>query len=86
MPHPCQNMLALTVMGGHSRDMCKPGDVDSGCYQCRPNKPDKEAIGAAGVKQRLTRLAGFWPDSNAWRAECCALLSGIPAGHRHKGW
>jgi hypothetical protein len=44
VPHPCQNALALTVMRDHSGEGRRRGDLDSGRYLCRPNKPDKEAV------------------------------------------
>jgi len=44
VPHSCQNTPTLTVIGGHSGDMRRRGDLGSGRYQCRPNKPDKEEI------------------------------------------
>jgi hypothetical protein len=41
-------------MGGHSGDKHRHGDLDSGSYPRRPNKPDKEeVIGQAGEKDVL---------------------------------
>jgi hypothetical protein len=44
VPHSCQNTPALTVIGGHSGDLRRRGDLGSGRYQCRPNKPNKDVI------------------------------------------
>jgi hypothetical protein len=44
VPHPCQNARAQRVIGGHSGDMRRRGDLDSGCYQCGSNKPDKDVV------------------------------------------
>ena len=38
MPHTCQNTRAQRVIGGHSGDKRRRGDLDSGCYRCHPNK------------------------------------------------
>jgi len=54
MPHPCQNGLVLTVIGGHSGDVRGQGDLGSRTCQCRPNKPDKEEI------ERTARLIGHY--------------------------
>src|SRR5689334_10273256 len=51
MPHLCQNKHVPTVMSGHSEDIHRHGDLDSGSYPCRPNKPDKEEV--RPVKRRL---------------------------------
>ena len=54
VPHPCQNKPALAVIGGHSGDMRRHGDLDSSRYQRCLNKPDKEeVIGQAGEKDVL---------------------------------
>jgi hypothetical protein len=44
VPHPCQNTPAQAVIGGHSGDIRRRGDLDSGRYWCCLNKPDKEEI------------------------------------------
>jgi len=53
VPHPCQNAPASAVKSGHSGDMRRRGDLDSGCYRCRPNKPDGEEV-ADGVSNQLS--------------------------------
>jgi hypothetical protein len=59
MPHPCQNALAQAVIGAHSGDVHRRGDLDSGCYQRRPNKPDKE--GAGGLACHESRFLAVRP-------------------------
>ena len=44
VPHPCQNVRAQTVMGGHSGDLHRRGDLDSRRYQGWLSKPDKDGV------------------------------------------
>src|SRR6266568_983448 len=44
VPHPCQNTHALRVTGGHSGNIRRHSDLDSGCYQSCLNKPDKDEV------------------------------------------
>ena len=63
VPHPCQNALAQTVVSGHSRDVCRLGDLDSGRYRYPPSKPDKEGIvgSRAGHTFRAHHVM-IWPE------------------------
>jgi hypothetical protein len=57
VPHPCQNAPMLRVIGGHSRDVHRRGDLGSSRYQRRVNKPDKEEVRGSNARSPTTRLA-----------------------------
>jgi len=59
VPHPCQNARAQRVIGGHSGDMRRRGDLDSGRYQCRSNNLIRK-------RSRVNRIA-VRPGSRKWR-------------------
>ena len=67
VPHSCQNEGAPRVIAGHSGDIRKHDDLDSGRYPCRPNKPVKEEVirrlesSAAAPARRSRPEAGSRP-------------------------
>jgi len=58
VPHPCQNVRAQTVMGGHAGDMHRRGDLDSRRYQGWLSKPDKEEVGSSSLPRPTCTPSG----------------------------